>query len=176
MSLTDSAAVTEGKTRVRAPPQQQTCQSCYTLTHTNTNSLRHTHTHTLSFSCRPDRESPSLLPLTVGRILRSDGKCAQQQFDQQVSHRQHATRAVETSEFLLMGLSSSLSSSGNTTPRRVTELLNLVRGAHTQGETTLILIRTLLPLNYSRPTSIHGSVCYVPQACVLVRGLSVGLQ
>lgn len=106
-----------------AARQQQTCQSCYTLTHTHT-------------AVDQTESLPPCLPLTVGRILRSDGKCAQQRFDQQVSHRQHATRSVKTSEFLSCpgGLPNSFSSLGNATPRRVTELLNLVRGARTQGD------------------------------------------
>lgn len=82
-------------TRARTPA---TADMSVTLHfHTHKHKLSPTITHTVSWrsSCRPDRQSPSLLPLTGGRIPRSDGKCAQQQFDQQVSHRQHATRAVK---------------------------------------------------------------------------------
>lgn len=115
------------RVRARVPRQQQTCQSRYTLTHTNANSLRHTHTHALSLrsSCRPDRESSSLPP---SFLLPSDGSSGR---TESAAHRRSligrfhtvnaplspSTRAVETSEFLLLGVSNSF-----LLPPRVTRL------------------------------------------------------
>lgn len=124
MSVTDPAAVTEG-TRARTPATADMSVTLHFNTHKHKLSPTHTHTLSLRSSCRPDRESSSPPP---SFLLPSDGSSGR---TESAAHRRSligrfhtvnaplgpSTRAVETSEFLLLGVSNSF-----LLPPRVTRL------------------------------------------------------